>query len=106
MWEAMNKVSPSYRTDEQLEAIFHETGDWVVNGKRGIALCSAPSLGCAMERAIAHISSRRDVIAITRLPDDNIVVFPGQIKRLARLIKEHETGPEDGALAFLYQHDY
>jgi hypothetical protein len=83
----MNKISPNYRTDVQLEAIIAETGDWVVNGRGGCVLCAAPSLQCAVARAVAYQEAREVVLAVSRLPDDNIIVFSGQIERLARHLK-------------------
>ena len=82
---------PNSRTDDQLEAILTETGDWVVNGRQGRVLCLAASLGRALERAEAYAASGAVVIAITRLPADNIIVFAGQMERLRRRIAGRET---------------
>ena len=72
-------------TDEQLEAILFETADWIVAGRDGKALCATPSLRRALERAADFAASGAVVVALCRLPGDNIIVFEGQAERLRKL---------------------
>jgi hypothetical protein len=85
--------STSYRTDEQLDIMLCEVGNWVVNGRAGQVLCHAPSLRQAIERAMEYAASGAVVIALTRLPADNIVVFADQTNRLRKIIAGRETPP-------------
>lgn len=75
------------RTDEQLEAILFEAGRWVVNGRRGEVLCHAPSLKRAIERADDYAERGAPIIALCRLPADNIVVFAAQRERLCQRLR-------------------
>ena len=77
---------PNRRTDEQLEAILAETGHWVVYGKRGVVLFTAATLRRALDKSAQLSASGAVVIAICRLPSDNIIVFPEQIERLQKII--------------------
>jgi hypothetical protein len=79
------------RTDEQLQAIIRETGHWAVTGQQGSVLCFAASLARAIDRAAEFAASDAVVIAIRRLPSDDIIVFPGQIERLRMMLDG--TGP-------------
>jgi hypothetical protein len=89
----MDNLGPNHRSDEQLEAILYETGHWVVNGQGGRALCFATSLRHAMERPIKYGISGATVVAICRLPSDNIIVFSEQIFRLRKFISERDLAP-------------
>jgi|SRR5258708_39359264 hypothetical protein len=89
----MDNVRSNRRSDEQLEAILGETGHWVVNGQQGQALCFAASLRQAIERSVAYAMSGAVVVAICRLPSDNIIVFPAQIERLRKTITARELVP-------------
>jgi len=82
----MEKFLPNRRSDEQLEAILCETGHWAVNGRQGQVLGYAASLLQAIDRSAKFSSSGAVVIAICRLPSDNIVIFSEQIDRLRRSI--------------------
>jgi hypothetical protein len=86
------------RSDEQLEAILFETGQWVVNGQQGQVLCFAASLGRAIDRAAEFAISGAVVVAIRRIPPDDIIVFPGQIERLRKLAARHRSKPRSGGL--------
>ena len=77
---------PNRQTDEQLEAILAETGHWAVNGKRGHVLFTAATLRRALDKSAQLSASGAVVIAICRLPSDNIIVFPEQIERMQKLI--------------------
>ena len=85
-----NFQSSNRRSDDQLAAMLHDTGDWAVAGRRGQPLCSAASLGRAIERAVEYAASGAVVVAICRLPSDDIIVFPDQIERLRKIIAERE----------------
>ena len=80
----------SRRTDEELEAIRHDVGNWVVIGRQGQALCSAASLDRAIDRAQQYAVSGAVVTAICRQPGDNIIIFIEQMDRLRRRITVRE----------------
>lgn len=73
------------RSDEQLKAILFEAAIWTVNGRNGAVLCTAPSLGRALERAADFAASGAVVVALCRLPNDDIIVFAAQADRLREL---------------------
>jgi hypothetical protein len=88
---------PNRRTDEQLEAILAETGHWVVYGKRGEVLFTAPTLRRALDKSAQLSASGVAVIAICRLPSDNIIVFPEQIERMRKIIAGRDPAPHIAA---------
>jgi hypothetical protein len=90
--KAMNNFRSNRRTDDQLEAILYETSDWTVNGQ-GQLLCRAASLQQAIDSSDEFCASGAVVIAICRLPADNIIIFSEQIARLRRRIKARELCP-------------
>jgi PAS domain S-box-containing protein len=83
----MNVMKSTRWSDEALESIFWDTGDWVVKGRQGQVLCGAASLQRAVDRAHEFAQSGATVIAICRLPRDNIIVFPEQSDRLRRVLE-------------------
>jgi hypothetical protein len=95
LWrKAMNTfLSSSRQTDEQLYLALRETGDWTVNGRGGQVLCVAPSLQLAIDRAEEYAASGAIVVALCRLPHDNIIIFAEQLTRLRTLIEEREANP-------------
>ncbi len=86
----MEKSRSNRRSDEQLEAILHETGYWVIRGQQGQNLGFAASLRQAITRSVAYAVSGAVVVAICRLPPDAILVSPGQIERLRAVIAARE----------------
>lgn len=87
---------PNSRTDEELETMLADTSDWVVYGRQGTVLCQAASLHHGLRRSAEYANSGAIVIALCRLPSDNIVVFPEQIARLRELIARREEMPANG----------
>jgi sugar/nucleoside kinase (ribokinase family) len=85
-----NFQTSNYRTDNQLDAILDEAAHWVVNGRQGRSLCSAASLRRAIDRAHEYGVSGAVVIAICRMPADNIIVFSEQMERLRKSIAVRE----------------
>jgi len=79
------------RTDEQLEALLFEAAEWTVNGHGGKALCATPSLRRALERAADFAATGAVVVALCRLPGDDIIVFEGQAERLRKRCAGLET---------------
>jgi hypothetical protein len=75
----------NYRSDEQLDTILFETAIWTINGHNGQVLGIAPSLRQALDRAASFTASGAAVLALCRMPDDNIIVFPPQTRRLQKL---------------------
>ena len=86
----MGGARSNSRTDDQLEAILTERGNWVVNGYQGRALHFAPNLGRALDIAAEYIAEGAVVSSLARLPSDNIVVYLDQIERLRTIIGERE----------------
>ena len=86
----MDILGQSHRSDEQLEAILFETGHWAVNGQHGQVLGYAASLEQAVKRSASFSLSGARVIAISRLPFDNIVIFPEQVGRLRRIVRTYQ----------------
>jgi hypothetical protein len=83
----MNTRRWSQRSDDQLAAILNDTGNWVVRGQQGQALCAAASLGVAIQRATEYAASDAVVVAISRLPPaDEILLLADQITRLRHLV--------------------
>jgi hypothetical protein len=64
-----------------------------VNGRQGQVLCYGASLRQAIDRSERFSTSGAVVIAICRLPSDNIVIFSEQIDRLRRSITVRELIP-------------
>jgi hypothetical protein len=86
----MDQSGSTHRTDQQLEAVLCETGEWVIHGKNGRVLCFAASLQLAITRAAEYAVSGAVVVALSRASQD-IVVFPGQMERLRKMIAGHEA---------------
>jgi hypothetical protein len=89
----MDNFLSNRRSDEQLDAILCDTGHWAVNGRQGRVLCYATSLRQAIDRSEKFSAPGTVVIAICRLPSDNIVIFAEQIDRLRRGITVRELIP-------------
>jgi hypothetical protein len=87
----MERGQSGRRSDEQLEAMLWETGHWVIKGQQGRVLGSAANLRQAIERSVVYAVSGAVVVAICRLPSDNIVVLPRQIARLRKAIAADEA---------------
>jgi hypothetical protein len=81
-----NGKSATFRTDEQLRTILHETANWVIHDRLGFAHIHATSLHEALEKAGKLARSGTTVAALIRLPMVNIVVFPPQVDRLRELV--------------------
>jgi CheY-like chemotaxis protein len=94
LWDrAMDTFPSNRRSDAHLAAILGETGRWAVNGRQGRVLGYAGSLRQAIDRSVKFSASGAAVIAICRLPSDNIIVFSEQIDRLRRHIEARELIP-------------
>jgi hypothetical protein len=91
--KVMNTVRSNHRSDEQLDAIRHETGHWVVRGQQGQVLCRAASFQESLERAQAYGVAGSVVVAVCRLPGEDILVFPAQMDRLRTAIAVLEPLP-------------
>jgi hypothetical protein len=79
-----NDRSSTYRTDEQLLSILRETAIWLIHGRGGFSLGRAASLHQALEKFTAFAQSGATILAITRLPNDNIIIFEEQVDRLRK----------------------
>jgi hypothetical protein len=80
----------TYRTDEQLEFLLDQTGDWVVNDADGFVVWPPASLRGAIATAQERMKAGELVRAVSRLSPDRIIVFHDQIERLAKLLAERE----------------
>ena len=81
----MGLPQQTYRTDEQLEALLDETGDWVVNASDGLIMGSAvASLHEGLRTAAMYSAEGQVVRSVRRLPPDGIVVPAGQMERLSK----------------------
>jgi len=78
------------RSDVQLDTILFETAIWTISGLNGLVLGNAPSLRQALDRAASFTASGAGVVTLCRMPGDNIVVFPPQIRRLQKLCAGRE----------------
>jgi hypothetical protein len=74
------------RSDAQLMAMLDDTAAWAVNGPLGQVVVLTASLRDAIEVAGALVDPEERVSALTQRPDDNIIVFRGQIERLLAMI--------------------
>jgi hypothetical protein len=81
------------RGDGQLRSILHETANWTVNGRLGVVFCEVASLRLAIDRAVDFAAKGREVIALVRRRPVEIVVFYGQVKKLAAGLSEPEIYP-------------
>ena len=72
--------------DAQLLGILDEIATWRVIGERGTVLFRVPSLLEAIKAAVTHELQGFPVRAIAREPDNNVIVFSGQLERLAQAI--------------------
>jgi hypothetical protein len=81
----MNNPQSTHRTLDYLISILDEPSDWTVRGEGGMSLASTASLRGAVVRAMVCQATQWRVISIAlcRKPDDDIVVFLGQINRLS-----------------------
>jgi hypothetical protein len=86
----MDNFLPNRSSNLQLEDILYETAHSVVNGRRGQVLCCAASLRQAIVKEEQFTASGAVVIAICRLPFDNIVAFIEQLDRRRRSINVRE----------------
>ena len=89
----MDKIHVNRRTDEELEAILHHGAIWHVNGQQGQVLGVAQSLQQAIDKTQDYALSGAVVVAICRLPRDNIIVPLAQIARLHKIIAGGEAPP-------------
>jgi hypothetical protein len=80
----------SFRNDDELYAIMRHPCQWVVNGQGGQVLGFASSLRLAIDRAAAFARSDAVVLALARVPFDNIVVGMDQVDRLRRRVMDDE----------------
>jgi hypothetical protein len=78
----MTDMTPNEWSDERLEAIISETGDWALVGINDQLICRAASFGHAIDRALDEVFGPHVVIALVRRPCDQIAVFTGQMFRI------------------------
>ena len=77
------------RSDGELEFIIHETANWTVMGFQGRIFCEVASLRLAIEKfeTLGHMGQ---ISALIRVRPTKIMVFPGQILKLADYLAELE----------------
>jgi hypothetical protein len=67
------------RSDHELAEMLDEPRSWRLTGRRGVILGYADCLRDAMKAAC----ETRTVIAVSRQPDGDVIVFEGQLRNLA-----------------------
>jgi hypothetical protein len=83
---------PNRRTDDHLGLILHETANWTVNGRNGVALCEVASLRLAIDKAANFTAMGRQVVALVRRRPVELVVFAGQIQKLTERLSDQKAG--------------
>jgi hypothetical protein len=86
-----NNRSSSYRTDDHLQSILHETANWVIHGRGGIPLGQAASLHGALQKFTEFAQSGATILAISRLPGDSIIIFGEQVDRLRKIVARFDV---------------
>ena len=86
----MDHPPSTYRTDEQLEFLLDQTGDWVVNDADGFVVWPLGSLRDAIATAQERMNGGEIVRAVSRLSPDRIIVVGAQLERLAKLLADRE----------------
>jgi hypothetical protein len=79
-------MSGNARTDDQLMAMLDETAPWTVNGPSGEVIVMAGSLREAIGIALTMDAAGKRVIGVARRPEDSVIVFYGQLERLAQTL--------------------
>jgi hypothetical protein len=93
----MSQTTETYRTNDQLEALLYETGNWAVYGQQGRVLCLAASLHRAIQRTALYAFSGAVVTAVCRLPPNGITVMPTQLAMLRDFARATELVDNDHA---------
>lgn len=89
----MDNSRTTRRTDDQLQVILCETGNWAVQGQQERVLCRAASLWRALDRAAECSVSGAIVTALCHLPLCDIIVLADQADRLRKIIAGREAMP-------------
>jgi len=92
----INLYSSTYRSDEKLDAILEETGEWAVHVRGGGILCFASSLRDALDKSAANASSGTTVEVLTRNPSEDIVVHSAQMVRMQSIVSLKLSRPCSG----------
>jgi hypothetical protein len=90
----MDRQPSTYRTDEQLDFLLDQTGDWVVNDADGFVVWPLGSLREAIATAQERMNAGELVRAVSRLSPDRIIVFGDQIERLAILVADRNRAAD------------
>jgi hypothetical protein len=86
-----SQYSENRRSDEQLDAMLHETALWTINGRNGQSLGTALCLRQALDKAADFAASGATVAAVCRTLGDTIIIFEAQADRLRKLRGGRET---------------
>lgn len=76
----------SGHSDAHLESILFETVNWSVIGDHGVDLCEVASLRLAIDKAVQFAAGGRAVVALMRRQRPEIVVLPGQVQELTKML--------------------
>ena len=79
--------SSAYRTDADLASILDDACDWKLTGRHRLVLGHAESLRDAVEMARTVVRQGSWVVAMTREPARDIVVFSAQIQSLEKAMR-------------------
>jgi hypothetical protein len=86
--QGMVVMTSTRQSDQQLQAILHETANWTVYGVHGVVLCEVASLKLAMQKTAELTARGREVVALMRRRPPEIVVLSGQVTQLANRLSE------------------
>ena len=84
----MDNHRATYRSDEQLLALLHETADWFVTTENGEIIRAVASLRDAIEKVEEYVAAGHSIRAVSRHSPSSLIVFNSQIDRLVDLIED------------------
>jgi hypothetical protein len=90
---------PLNHTDEQLAFMMDDTAEWVVSAEVGTASYRVASLRMAVEGVAALAATGRTATAVVWDAPGDIVIYPEQLQRLAKLLTSHEWALPDTEFA-------
>ena len=85
----VDHVPNTARTDEQLECLLYETGDWAVTDADGLFFCAFSNLYDALVMAWDRIVAKDPIFAVHRISSEPIIVADEPLPRLAKAVGEH-----------------
>jgi hypothetical protein len=93
----MDHSGSSYRSDEQLDGMLDQTSEWRLRSRDRAVLATFMNLRDAIVGRERLAASGHPVVAIAREQPSEIIIFNGQMERVARRIHD---GPPPAPLEF------